>query len=299
MRQFAVFTGILILSGGAFAADPGLMNLVMPDVKVLAGANVTSARISPLGQFLLLKIGANGQLQKLTAAAGVDPLQDVTEILAATTADVAAPGGLVLLRGTFKVDQILAHFPADRIQTNGDNKIVTVSDAKGKTQLALAFIGTTIALAGDAPAVTAALDRSTGSNAIDPKLAVQVNALAAANDAWVVSTAGIAGLLPATGNAAQAAQMLKNVQGLSGGVKFGPAIQGQLEVVADTAKNAESLGDVARLVISLASMNTPKDEQTAELLKLVQTLQISTKGTAVDLALTVPEATFEGLVGRK
>ena len=299
MRQFAVFTGILVLSGAAFAADPGLMNLVMPDVKVLAGANVTSARISPLGQFLLLKISAGGQLQKLTAAAGVDPLQDVTEILAATTADVAAPGGLVLLRGNFKVDQILANFPADRIQTNGDNKIVTVSDAKGKVQVALAFIGTTIALAGDAPAVTAALERSTGSNAIDPKLAVQVNALAAANDAWVVSTAGVAGLLPATGNAAQAAQMLKNVQGLSGGVKFGPGIQGQLEVVADTAKNAESLGDVARLVISLASMNAPKDAQTAELLKLVQTLQISTKGTAVDLALTVPEATFEGLVGRK
>lgn len=299
MRQFAVFTGILVLSGAAFAADPGLMNLVMPDVKVLAGANVTSARISPLGQFLLLKIGAGGQLQKLTAATGVDPLQDVTEILAATTADAAAPSGLVLLRGTFKVDQILANFPADRIQTNGDNKIVTVSDAKGKVQVALAFIGTTIALAGDAPAVTAALERSTGSNAIDPKLAVQVNALAAANDAWVVSTAGIAGLLPATGNAAQAAQMLKNVQGLSGGVKFGPGIQGQLEVVADTVKNAESLGDVARLVISLASMNAPKDAQTAELLKLVQTLQISTKGTAVDLALTVPEATFEGLLGRK
>lgn len=299
MRQFAVFTGILVLSGAAFAADPGLMNLVMPDVKVLAGANVTSARISPLGQFLLLKISAGGQLQKLTAAAGVDPLQDVTEILAATTADVAAPGGLVLLRGNFKVDQILANFPADRIQTNGDNKIVIVSDAKGKVQVALAFIGTTIAIAGDAPAVTAALGRSTGSNAIDPKLAVQVNALAAANDAWVVSTAGVAGLLPATGNAAQAAQMLKNVQGLSGGVKFGPGIQGQLEVVADTAKNAESLGDVARLVISLASMNAPKDAQTAELLKLVQTLQISTKGTAVDLALTVPEATFEGLVGRK
>ncbi len=291
MRQFAVITGILALSSGAFAADPQLMNLVMPGVKVLAGANVTSARISPLGQFLLVKIQASGQLQQITAATGVDPLQDVTEILAATTADPAAPGGLVMLRGTFKVDQILAHIQAGQVQIQGDAKIVTIKGEKDKPAMALAFLGTSIALAGDAISVNAAIARSTGANAIDPKLAVQVNALGAANDIWVVSAAGVSSLLPAP-----AGEMLKNVLGISGGLKFGTQIQGQVEIVADTAKNAESLGDVARLVVSLAAMNPPKEPQMVQLLGLLQTLQITTKGTAVDLALTVPETKFEGLL---
>ena len=47
MRQTTVLLGLL-LSGTAFAADPQLMNLVMPDAKILAGVNATSARSARL-----------------------------------------------------------------------------------------------------------------------------------------------------------------------------------------------------------------------------------------------------------
>ena len=302
MGKLLVFAGILVWGGVASAADPQLMNMVMPDAKVLAGANVIATRISPLGLFLLGKIQAAGDLQKFTAATGVDPLQDVTEVLAAANGDSATPSGLILLRGSFKVTEILARIPAGQMTKHGDINVISVGNDKAKTEVALAFVGDSIAVAGDVASVTAALQRAGAPASMDPKLAVQVNALSAANDVWIVSTVGVASLLPKgdekNPQAAQmqmAAQMLQSVQGLSGGVKFGTEIQARLEIVSDTARNAESLGDVAKLVISLAAMNTPKDPQTAQLMKLLQTLQISTKETAVDLAFTVPEATVEGL----
>ena len=41
---------VLASTGIAAGADTRLMNLVMPDARVVAGANVTNARISPFGQ---------------------------------------------------------------------------------------------------------------------------------------------------------------------------------------------------------------------------------------------------------
>src|ERR1700691_3254289 len=99
MRQTAVLLGFLsyfIFCSSAFAADSQLMNLVMPDAKILAGVNVTSAENSPLGQFLLSKIGLIGGIpQDFITATGFNPLQDVSEILAATAADPSNPSGLV------------------------------------------------------------------------------------------------------------------------------------------------------------------------------------------------------------
>jgi len=103
VRQSLILAGLLTIGGAAFGADPKLLNLVMPDVKVLAGANVTSARISPLGQFLITQLQGNGvQFKSLIAATGFDPFTDVTEVLAASTVDPAKPGALVMMDGTFK-----------------------------------------------------------------------------------------------------------------------------------------------------------------------------------------------------
>ncbi len=108
MRQTTLglsFAAALLLAGNAFAVDPQLMNLVMPDAKVLAGANITSTVTSPTAQFLIMKLGGVQIPTGPLASLGFNPLQDVTEILAATTADPSSPAGLVLARGTFPVEQ--------------------------------------------------------------------------------------------------------------------------------------------------------------------------------------------------
>jgi hypothetical protein len=316
MRQTSILLSLLACSavlGTAFAADSQLMNLVMPDAKILAGVNATSVETSPLGQFILAKIGLNGgQLPTdVFAAIGFNPLQDVTEILAATAADPSNPGGLVMARGTFPVDKFTAALSAHKnvqISAYGGATLISTTNPKEKVALAVAFIGTSIAVAGDLASVKAAVDRSTGSNSIDPALAVTVNQLSGSEDEWVASSASIASLLPAnfpapatTGTTAvnpvaTVLPLLKNIQSFNGGVKFGANVAVTGEIVTNSEQNAAALDAVIKLGLILASSATSKNPQLTDAVKLLQALQVTTNGSAVDLSLSIPEAQIETLV---
>jgi hypothetical protein len=296
MRQTAVLLSFL-WAGAAFAADPQLMNLVMPDAKVLAGANATSAVNSPFGQFILAKIG--GQIpQNFVNATGFNPLQDVSEILMASAADPANPSGLLLARGNFPVDKITASLSAGganwQMTTYGGATLINSTNPQGKVTFAVAFLGNSVALAGDLASVKAAIDRSSGANSIDPALAATVNQLSANEDEWLVSSTSIASLLPAnaapggtaTGPAATLLPMLKSIQSFNAGVKLGENVAFTAEAVMSDPQNAASLQAVVKLGIALGGANIP----------VLQALQVSTNGTAVDLSLSVPEAQIENLV---
>jgi hypothetical protein len=296
-----------LFGSSAFAADPELMNLVMPDAKILAGANATTTKISPFGQFVLSKVTLLGEEpQQFMAATGFNPLQDVSEVLAATAADPASHTGLLLVRGTFNLDKISAAVAghADvQSQSYGGATLFSVTNHKGNTTQALAFIGPTIAAAGDLASVKAAIDRSTGTNSIDPALALKVNQLSESEDEWIVSSASVASLLPAAGAtgagpAAQVLSILKSVQSFTGGVKFGSDVQVTGLVVADTAQNATALAAVLKLGVNLVSMNSGKDAQLAQFAQLLQNIQITTSGSDLNLAMTVPETQLEALMNQ-
>jgi hypothetical protein len=317
MRHPTVFAASLLFAASfvtasfftpsAFAADPELMNLVMPDAKILAGANATTTKISPLGQFVLSKITLLGEEpQKFIAATGFDPLKDVSEVLAATAADPASHSGLLLVRGTFNVDKIsgvIAGHHEVQTQSYGGATLFSLTNRKTNATQALAFIGSTIAVAGDLATVKAAIDRSTGANSIDPALALQVNQLSQNEDEWVVSSASIASLMPATatagsGPAAQVMSILKSIQTFTGGVKFGSDVQITAHAVADTAQNAAALAAVVKLGVNLASMNSGKGAQLTELARLLQNLQVTASGSDLNLALAIPETQVEALLNQ-
>ena len=50
----------LVTGSSAFAADPQLMTMVMPDARIMAGMNATKARSSPFGQFVVSKVSLLG-----------------------------------------------------------------------------------------------------------------------------------------------------------------------------------------------------------------------------------------------
>jgi hypothetical protein len=301
MRQTALWLGLL-WTGAAFAADPQLMNLVMPDAKVLAGVNATNAVGSPLGQFILTKIG--GQIpQNFTAAIGFNPLLDVSEMLFASVADPANPSGLLLARGTFPVDTITASLSGTggkwQLTTYGGATLLSATsindtNPNGKVTFAVAFLGNSIAVAGDLASVKAAIDRSTSTNSIDPALATIVNQLSANEDEWLVSSTSVASLLPAnaapggtaTGPAATLLPMLRSIQSFHGGVKFGDNVAFTGEAVASDPQNAAALQAVVKLGVALGGANVP----------VLQALQVSTNGSTVNLSLSVPEAQIENLV---
>jgi hypothetical protein len=163
---------------------------------------------------------------------------------------------------------------------------------------AVAFIGNSIAIAGDATLVKAALDRQNTANSIDPNLAAQAQALSTSDDVWVASIApgsfiyspGPAGN-PSTH---QISTLLKNIQSFGGGAKFSdPDLNIAGQAITDTPDNAKALADIARLLRTLMGANTTSDPQAAAVLQLLQPLQITTDGTALDFSLTMPEAQLE------
>ena len=98
---------------------------------------------------------------------------------------------------------------------------------------------------------------------------------------------------PATGPAAQAAQFLKSIQAANGGIKFGSLIVVTAQAIATDVKSAGALADVVRMFAGLAVLNGQKDSHAAQIL---QSLQVSTDGVAVNLSLSLAENDAEQLL---
>ena len=304
MRQTVLSTALaLLFSTGLFAADSQLMNLVMPDAQMMGGINVTTAKTSPFGQFLLTQIAAQGgqQFETLATLTGFDPRRDLVEVLAASPGSAAGMKNfLVLAKGTFNVSQL-----TDALLKEGHGTQVTtyqgatiISGSHGKDQGAVAFLGTSIAIAGDPDAVKAAVDRSSRINSVSPALTAKVASLSASQDAWAVSLEAVSAMTskattPATGPAAQAAQFLKSIQAANGGIKFGSLIVVTAQAIATDVKSAGALADVVRMFAGLAVLNGQKDSHAAQIL---QSLQVSTDGVAVNLSLSLAENDAEQLL---
>lgn len=305
MRQTAVLAALLVFGSAAFAADPQLLNMVMPDAKILAGMNGNNLRISPFGQYIISKVAALSlEPQKFVEATGFDPLQDITEVLAASNGDRTNPSNLLLVEGTFDVQKIVtaitAHSKNAQVTTSGGATVIAYTNPKTNKTIALAFPSNSIAVAGSLANVQAALIRNAGSpGAIDPALATQVNQLSSTEDEWLVSSVSLASLMPqnATSNTnspvAQILPVLKNIQSFNGGIKFGDNIVLTGQAASTDPQNAAALAAVIKLIASLAPGVTANNAQLTQLAQLLQTLQVSTDGSAVNISLSVPEAQAE------
>jgi hypothetical protein len=308
MRQTAFVAALLAFGSVAFAADPQLLTMVMPDARIMAGMNATKARSTPFGQFVVSKVSLLGaEVQPLIAATGFDPFQDVTEVLAATAADPTKPTGILLVRGNFNPDKITALVTGRSgvlVEPYDGSTLISLTNPKNNNAMAVAFIGSSIAVAGDLASVKAAVDRNGGAVTIDPALATQVSQLSSTEDAWVASSASLASLMPAnagtpttsaTGPAAQVLPILKSIQSFSGGVNFAANIQLSAQATTNSPQNGAALGAVLQLGLNLLSMNATNN---AQLASFAQTVQITPNGPAVSVSASIPEAQVEALVNQ-
>ncbi len=289
-RQFAVPVLFVLLAATVSAADLQLLGLMMPDAQVLAGANVTQVFASPFGQYLQGQIPADPKLQQLLQATGFDPTRDITQIVAASPGIAGQQTGLVAVRGNFNVTQILALVSLSGTKVDQSLGVPIIASPDG--QHAIAFLENTLLVAGDQASVTAAIPRKNNPSTLDSTLLAKANALSGTQDAWVVSKAAIpnAPQLPLGLNA----QPLQNLQQTSAGVKFGTSVNVSAEAVEDTAQNANALGDLLRLVVALVQTNQ-SNPQIAPVIPVLQSLTISTKGTALEVTLAIPEELLEQL----
>lgn len=284
IRAFAVSV-LFCAAGVVHAADAQLLNLAMPGATVLAGVNVEQARATPFGAYVLAEMQANERgFEQLGALTGFDPRRDLREVLVASAAPAGARApGLVLARGRFDVARIAAAAAQKGVSVTVYNG-ATLIDARAGN--ALAFADSTLAIAGPADEVRAALDRRGATRApLDAAVAAKVNQWSATQDAWVVSL--VPPPIPPVPDPrfeGPMANIAGRIEQASAGAKFGADVRFTAEALAATEEDARNLAEVVRLMAQLAKSS------------LLQTLEVRADGRTLKLALSVPEDEFERFI---
>jgi hypothetical protein len=293
----ATATLLAVCSGALPAADPRLLNLVMPGATVLAGVNVDQAKATPFGQYVLTTLiqSQAQQLQQLATQTGFDPRQDVHELLLASTSAFGNKTGLALALGAFDLGKIAAAAQAAGAGAETYGGFSIIEDPQH--QNGFAFLDSTLVVAGDLANVKAAIDRRAGGPTIPTALAAQVNQLSSAEDAWAISTVPpstlrpSAAVPPAAGPNVQNA--LQKIESASGGVKFGSVVVVTGQAQAATPQDASSLGDAMKLFVNMAQLQASQHPKAAA---LAQSLVVTTEGSSVKITLSLPEDQFQQLV---
>jgi hypothetical protein len=290
LRILATAMLATVNTGLLSAADPQLLNLVMPDAKVLAGVNVDQAKTSPFGQFVLAQVAAQDQhLPQFVAQTGFDPTRDLDELLIASNGAQAHGTGLTLARGTFNIAKINAAAQSAGAVSETYKGITILEDPKHPG--GFAFLSPTLAVAGDVASVKGAIDRQTLPAPLPAALLVQVNQLSGVEDAWAISEVPPPPMHPPTNNpnTPNLSGVLQNIQQATGGVKFGSQVSITADLTANTAQNATALASVLQFLVNMAQLQSPQESN------LLKSSTITANGTQVNVSINVPEAEAETL----
>jgi hypothetical protein len=306
MTKFRSLAVLLALPLGAFAADPALLQMVMPDSQVVAGLQVTQAKGSLFGQYVLSHLSVNDtKLQEFTAETGFNPTQDVSEMVIASNWKPNTPANrwLVLADGTFNVAKITA-----AAQVNGGTasvyqgvNLVTHSAASGtQVTTALAFLGSTTALAGDITSVKAAIDRKQSNAPTDSTVFSKAQQVSANNDFWFVTLVPLSNFSDSIPNSSLSGAMQGNlfaaINQASGGVRFGDTVTISAEAVTRSEKDAQALVDVVKFFAGLVQLNKQNNAAAGQVATLLDTLQTTASGNTTTISLAIPEQQLELLL---
>ena len=307
MVRFA-FSFLLVVAGSlpSFAGvDQTLLSLLPSDSQSISGMDVSAARTSTLGQFLLRQANAETSLQELIDRTGFDPRRDLQDFVFATTAqaDATQPRRfLILARGLFDPNRISASAQQHGMTLKTMQGLaVLLSPAREGTTTALTFPETGIAAFGDLASVQQVLTNRANPSVLDPVLQAQINTASANNDAWFASSLPPSGLVSGFGhelgaNATQGAQVVKSILQSNGGVRFGDNVQLSFNALARSDKDATSLTDVIRFFSSTIQMQRDKDPRAAILAPAFDTMTLKADGRQVSTSFAIPEADLEKLV---
>ncbi len=294
--RILVSASLLAASAGVLpAADPQLLKLVMPDVKVISDVNVAQAKITPFGQFVLSQLSST-EVQQLKTLTGFDPAQDLTELLCASNGTQNT--GLALATGIFDPTMIAKAAAQDGAVSNTYNGVAILEDP-GKTH-GVAFLNNSLMVAGDIADVQAAIDRQKNPAALPKSVTDQISQLSNQQDAWIYSLVPPASLPHAPSNPAGnlggvtiPSNALSQVQSGWAGVKFGSNIVVTAQAQTADATTATNLASMLQLLQNLALM---QGAQNQNLENLAQSVSITAAGAAVNITASLPEEQFQALV---
>lgn len=271
----------------AGAADSSLLNLVMPDAKVLAGVNVSKILASPMGKELRAKLGeASPELEKLLKDSGFDPTRDLQEILVAATDPSSNGPALFLARGNFNSEKFAALAPSSG-GAPATYEGVEILSNPAKNSGALAFLDSHILIGGDPDQVRAAIRRRSHGTTLNSVLATNVDALSDHYDIWIISATPVTSLPShiSSPSLKPAEDLIKSIQQFSGGIKFSSNLEAAVELVTRTEKDATSIADLLHFFTGFLTA----DQKNPDALK-PENIKLTVDARTVRVELIITEA---------
>jgi hypothetical protein len=280
------------------AADHTLLNLLAPDARIVMGVDVDRSRNSPFGQYLLSRMQEAGHdFDRLAARTGFDPRRDLAEVVAGARNTGRRHGGVVVARGRFDVARIVDHARSHGAAVTTYQSVDILTGPNKKSGW-FGFLDDTIAVGGEANEVRAAINRWRAGSRLDSVMAAKVTEVSSRNDAFVVmlgSPAMLAGRVPDnTASAAMKGDMIRAIEQMSGGIRFGTDVVISAEALTKCEKDAAALADVIRFLAGMAQLHgNPQVADTVA--ELIRRMELTTESNRVSFSLAIPEAQFEKL----
>jgi hypothetical protein len=302
-RIFAAASLLTALAGSLPAADPQLLKLVMPDVKVISDVNVAQAKLTPFGQYVLAQVQNAGAAQ-VTALTNFDPAKDLTELLCASNGTEGA--GLALATGIFDPLKIAA-VAAKEGSVSEIYQGVTILEDPKKINGA-AFLNTGLLVAGDIANIKAAIGRQTSPTTLSAALLAQIAMLSNTEDAWILSTVPLSTLHPSAPATATTKKpdtvdgiaippnVLQQIQSGYAGVKFGANITVTAQAQTSGAQDATNLAGLFQLIQNIAQMQAAQSPDAAA---FARSVAVTAQGSTVNLSASMPQDQFQKLVQPK
>ena len=309
-----VLSSVLLLAASvpAFATiDSGLLALAPAGAKIISGVDVNRAKSSPFGQFILTKMNSESTdpnhqgFLEMTQLTGFDPRRDVQDVLfvsAGPLPDGSNTAFGVLVRGNFDQSRIKSTLLAKGATVQPYQGVDVMLDKSSQGRSVFAFLDVDIAVMGDVATVQQMIANRSNPTALDPALQKMIAAVGANHDAWFASLGASSFLTDSfrqqAGGRVQP-EALQSILQSSGGVAFGNIVQVSFDALARSPKDATSLEDVVRFGASMVQMQRQQNTGADMLAAALDNMTLTTSGSNVHLALSLPEAGIEQLAELK
>lgn len=304
MTKLSRFAILLTLPLGAFAADPALLQMVMPDAQVVAGLQVDSAKSSAFGQYVLAHLSVNDtKLQEFTAETGFDPRHDVSDLVIASNWKPNTPDNrwIVAAHGAFNIAKITGVAQANGgvlAPYQGITVVTHPASSNLQSATGIAFLDASTALVGDLTSVKAAIDRKLANTPANASIVTKAQTASSGEDFWFVTLVPLSNFSSSIPDPSGAMQgnLLAAINQASGGIRFGDTVTITAEAVTRSEKDAQALVDVVKFFASLVQLNRQQNSAAGQVATLLDTLQTSTSGNTTSISLAIPEQQLEQLL---
>jgi len=308
MRWQSVFLSLLLSASALFSADSALLNLVMPEARMVAGIDIERARNSFLGRKMIEQMDTkDGDFAKFVTMTGFDPRRDLREVIfAAPDANTKNAPALILVRGVFdmgKINGFLKGTGVASTETLAGTDFYTKAGAK--EDMGFAFLDSSLAIAGTRDSVRSALQRRAASRStLEAATYAKVQNMSRNNDIWMVTSIPVSELSNAIpGGAPGPSGMMggdafKGIEQAAMGVRFGgETMDLTAETVSKTEKDATSIADVVRFLSTMVQMNRDKPEVKA-LATALDAMKLTTDARTTRLTISLPVADIEKMINQ-